>query len=39
MFEITDTYCAIDAIIADMPVDVILGPDFMTTHSVKVGVE
>ena len=38
-FDINDTNYAIDAVIAEMDVDVILGLDFMIAHSVKVDVE
>ena len=39
-FEINDTSCAMDVVIAEkMDVDVIMGLDFMIAHSVKVDIE
>ena len=38
-FDINDTRCAMDVVIAEMDVDVILGLDFMIAHHVKVDIE
>ena len=37
-FDINDTRCAMDVVIAEMDVDVILGLDFMIAHHIKVDI-